>query len=211
MSNLKLKAATVVLVLAVVVSALSFSATTVVYAFLPGDANHDGIVDISDVALLGMSWQAAVGQANYNPNCDFDNDGIVDISDLAILGYYWQMQIVQADVSIMPQSLNVKSEGNWVTCLIRLPKNVGSSELNADSIKLNGTIAAQKIEQVKNDPHELTVKFSREAVVTLVQSKLQALDDGKFSVVTLIVVGMVSPKVAFWGSDTIRVIQVDEI
>lgn len=210
MSNLKLKAAIAVIVLAVLISASSSSAISIAYAFLPGDSNQDGVVNITDAALLSMSWQAVVGQPNYNSNCDFNDDGIVNIVDAAILALHWSTTYKQVKVSIMPQTLNLKSEGNWITCLIQLPENVKASELDEDSIKLNGTITAQKIEQLKNDPSELMVKFSRDAVITLVQSKSQTSDDA-FPVVTLIIVGTVSPKFALWGSDTVRVIQVDEI
>lgn len=56
---------------------------------LPGDANHDGRVDIRDAGLLGMAWRTKIGDANYDPNCDFNKDGEVNIQDAAILALHW--------------------------------------------------------------------------------------------------------------------------
>ena len=53
---------------------------------LPGDANLDGKVDISDLGILATNWQTA-GLWNGG---DFTCDGLVDISDLGLLATNWQ-------------------------------------------------------------------------------------------------------------------------
>lgn len=56
---------------------------------LLGDADGDGVVDSTDLGLLGLAWGSTQGQPLYNPNCDFNSDGVVDSTDLGIIGLYW--------------------------------------------------------------------------------------------------------------------------
>lgn len=49
-----------------------------------GDVNFDGVVDITDLALLLASFGSTFETPNYNPQADLDLDGDVDISDLAV-------------------------------------------------------------------------------------------------------------------------------
>jgi T5SS/PEP-CTERM-associated repeat protein len=65
------------------VAAFGTYAVTTGVAFLPGDANHDGTVDVNDLTIVlanygrttGMSWSTG----------DFTGDGTVDINDLTIV------------------------------------------------------------------------------------------------------------------------------
>ncbi len=50
-------------------------------AFLPGDANFDGRVDLSDFGLL----KANFGSGRYRNQGDFDGDGQVNLSDFGLL------------------------------------------------------------------------------------------------------------------------------
>jgi hypothetical protein len=58
---------------------------------IPGDINIDGIVDISDAALIGAWWQQMVPPAPLE--VDINGDGIVDISDAALVGGNWQQHV----------------------------------------------------------------------------------------------------------------------
>jgi parallel beta-helix repeat protein len=58
------------------------------YPFIPGDVNHDGIVNILDATLLGWYWQQTVPPAPAN--VDINGDGIVNILDATIVGWNWQ-------------------------------------------------------------------------------------------------------------------------
>ncbi len=62
--------------------------------FLMGDANCDGIVDITDLGIVATNWQTydADWIGNYDgwPYGDFNQDGYVDISDLGIVATNWQ-------------------------------------------------------------------------------------------------------------------------
>jgi thermitase len=64
--------------------------------WFPGDINHDGIVDSTDVGTLGAAWGSSIGPPpdwNWNPHADLSEDGIVDSTDLSILsegyGLFW--------------------------------------------------------------------------------------------------------------------------
>ncbi len=55
-----------------------------------GDVNGDGVVDISDLAIMGANWSQATASGGYGWGIgDLNSDGVVDISDLAILGANW--------------------------------------------------------------------------------------------------------------------------
>ena len=49
----------------------------------PGDANLDGRVDVSDLAILAANYRKHV--TGGWTQADFNNDGVVDVQDLAIL------------------------------------------------------------------------------------------------------------------------------
>ncbi|MCC6680777.1 MAG: PEP-CTERM sorting domain-containing protein [Phycisphaeraceae bacterium] len=52
----------------------------------PGDANGDGMVNLSDLQILGDNWQS--NTATW-AEADFTGDGIVNLADLQILGDNW--------------------------------------------------------------------------------------------------------------------------
>ncbi|MCC6682168.1 MAG: PEP-CTERM sorting domain-containing protein [Phycisphaeraceae bacterium] len=52
----------------------------------PGDANSDGLVNLSDLQILGDNWQSA--GASW-AQADFNGDGIVNLADLQIIGDNW--------------------------------------------------------------------------------------------------------------------------
>jgi hypothetical protein len=54
-----------------------------------GDANMDGQVNLTDLLLLAACFGKRVGDAGFNPYCDFNGDGAIDVSDLLILAMYW--------------------------------------------------------------------------------------------------------------------------
>ncbi|MCL0037063.1 carboxypeptidase regulatory-like domain-containing protein [Dehalococcoidia bacterium] len=53
---------------------------------LPGDANADGKVDASDMALVARAFNTKQGEVNFDPDADLNQDGIVDIFDLVKVG-----------------------------------------------------------------------------------------------------------------------------
>jgi parallel beta-helix repeat protein len=57
--------------------------------YLEGDANHDGIVNILDAALLNIAWQTNRGEPNYNPHVDFNMDNTINLIDATTIGFNW--------------------------------------------------------------------------------------------------------------------------
>ena len=53
---------------------------------LAGDANLDGVVDVSDLGILAGHWR----QSGLWPEGDFSHDGFIDVSDLGILAGNWR-------------------------------------------------------------------------------------------------------------------------
>jgi parallel beta-helix repeat protein len=58
------------------------------YPFIPGDINHDGIVNINDATLIGWYWQQTVPPAPTN--VDINGDGIINVLDATIVRWNWQ-------------------------------------------------------------------------------------------------------------------------
>jgi parallel beta-helix repeat protein len=61
------------------------------HPYIPGDCNHDRIVNIGDAAIIGANWQKRVPPAPAN--ADINNDGIINIVDAAIIGKNWQKHV----------------------------------------------------------------------------------------------------------------------
>ena len=56
-----------------------------------GDIDHDGIVDITDAAKIGIAWQSQSGEPSYDFFADLNHDDVIDISDAAVVGINWQV------------------------------------------------------------------------------------------------------------------------
>lgn len=48
------------------------------------DANHDGVVDVLDMAVISKAYGSRVGDAAYDAAADLDGNGVVDDADTAI-------------------------------------------------------------------------------------------------------------------------------
>jgi hypothetical protein len=65
---------------------------------LAGDANCDGIVNISDFGILAVAYMCTEGEPCYDCRADFDCNGIVNISDFGLLAVNY-MKISPLDIS----------------------------------------------------------------------------------------------------------------
>jgi len=63
-----------------------------------GDVDGDGDVDISDLAALARAFGSALGEINWNKDCDFNGDGVVDVLDLFDLGKNYGKTMILGDV-----------------------------------------------------------------------------------------------------------------
>jgi hypothetical protein len=113
-------------------------------------------------------------------------------------------ETVNATLNIDPDTLNFKSQGNYITAYMELPEG---ENVNTTTIYLNGTIPVEAWPIYIGDTDEdgltdFMVKFNRQAVIQWLRGIITT--DGN---VTLTVTGNVEGK-AFEGSDAIRCIHV---
>lgn len=52
------------------------------------DVNEDGIINIMDLATMGLAYGSTPESPNWNPNCDLNYDSVVNTLDTGILGHY---------------------------------------------------------------------------------------------------------------------------
>ncbi len=98
-----------------------------------------------------------------------------------------------ATIDLHPETLNLKSQGRWVTCHIALSDGYDVADIDTSTVFLEGVVpAAWSVV----DDDMLMVKFDRSDVQALV-------DPGQ---VELTVTGQLADGTEFAGSDTIRVI-----
>ena len=65
---------------------------------LAGDANCDGIINISDFGILAVAYMCTEGEPCYDCRADFDCNGIINISDFGLLAVNY-MQMSPIDIS----------------------------------------------------------------------------------------------------------------
>ena len=120
------------------------------------------------------------------------------LDDIYLEGY----PHITATVDIEPDTLNLKSNGKWITCYIELPEGQDVSNIAVDSLMLNNQIQANAHPTETDDYDDdgiadLMVKFDRNAVTEI-------LDIGDDVLITI--AGELSNGIMFDGSDTIMVI-----
>jgi len=123
---------------------------------------------------------------------------------------------ITATVRFSPRTLNLKSNGNWVTCRIGLQNGYSVKDIDLDTICISSVDGNDKITPIYRDTSSpvgsgktLMVKFSRQELVDLLTSLLPQTD-GKKVDVTLTVSGFgqkssTSEYFRFSGTDTIAV------
>lgn len=110
--------------------------------------------------------------------------------------------VVAAHVRIQPRTLNLRSNGKWITVHIRLPDSYSASAIHLSTVQINGiAVDVDAPKEVKD--HELIVKLDRATVAELIR-RVVGNTTQKFSGVTLTITGEVAGR-AFQGSDTIKV------
>jgi hypothetical protein len=119
---------------------------------------------------------------------------------------------LNATIDIDPDTLNLKSNGKWITCYIELPSGYDPRDINASSILLNDTIPPElntKYGFVKSESsyimdhdndtiEERMVKFQRSAVQEMIGEGSE--------IVVLVVTGLLDDGTEFEGIDVIRAI-----
>ena len=123
---------------------------------------------------------------------------------------------IGATVDIYPETLNLKSNGTWITAYIELPESYDVSDIDVATVFLDGAIPADSKRWEIGDYDEdgvsdIMVKFDRQAVIDYIWAKLyhMRIDPSSFPkegvIVKLIITGSLDTE-TIEGSDTIRVI-----
>ncbi len=131
---------------------------------------------------------AVVWSTESDPEDAFDQV-VEKMVDLKI-----ELRTIEASIEIHPETLNLKSKGRWVTCIIELPSYLEESDIDPSTVELEGTIAAEKPIVTG---HSLNVKFDRSDL----EEMLTAGED-----IVLTVTGQLWDGMHFQGTDTIRAI-----
>ena len=123
-------------------------------------------------------------------------------------------ETIECTLDLEPDPLNLTSEGEPVTAYIELPAGFALTEVDIASILLGGSIPARP-EPVEIGDYDgdgvadLMVQFDRAAVVALLSGSAGAARlSSQAGEVRLTVVGETTDGVAFEGSDTIRLEEV---
>jgi len=107
---------------------------------------------------------------------------------------------IDATVNIDPDTLNLNSKGKWVTCYIELPEGHEVSDIDVDSVSLEGLL---EVQQSDIQDGMLMVKFDREDLAAYLEVVLGVVPPVD---VELMVTGNLTDGTPFEGRDTIRVI-----
>ena len=140
--------------------------------------------------------------------------GYVDsLSTFAILYKITESAIVDID----PDTLNLKSKGKFITCYIELTNELDVNDIRIETISIGIPGTAGPIIAAKNKPSavgdhdsdgipDLMVKFDRQEI----QSAIASLSPVP-SEVTLVVWGDIEDGPRFEGTDSIRIIGIEDI
>jgi len=120
---------------------------------------------------------------------------------------------IEAKVCINPDTLNLKSKGEWVTAYIELPEGYNVNNINVSSILLNNTVLDPSAPTAIGDYDgngtlDLMVKFDRAGVISYILANVnmtQLLEERPMTI-TLIITGYLNDGTSFKGSDAITVI-----
>ena len=77
---------------------------------LEGDANDNGIINISDFGILAVSFMKSTGQQGWDERADFDRNGIVNISDFGLLAVNFMNATVYSTPIVANNVLYIASQ-----------------------------------------------------------------------------------------------------
>lgn len=127
-------------------------------------------------------------------------------------GYYEFRREIIAPTIIEPETLNLKSNGEWITAYIEVP-GYDPNDIDISTIRLCETITVDPSAPTEIGDHDadgvsdLMIKFSRSEVVEYFGAVDYEEDTGKSTWVDLTVTGEVAGT-HFQGSDAVRILEV---
>lgn len=178
---------------------------------------------------LGTDSRDVTDELQVNPSCEQEiaefqerytaKNGFSALNAILIVE-----KAIPADVVIEPETLNLMSNGKWITAYIELPDGYNVSDIDLDTVSLDCEIPAENDPQydfvtnsssylVDHDEDgimERMVKFDRAEVIAYIETIDYDSETGIDGMVELLVAGEVEvvscEPFTFRGSDTVRVI-----
>ena len=166
---------------------------------------HDIPISTGAIHHYTVDWDAlSKGEEGVTVQMDNNGDGTFELTFTTGS----TLLFVPPTIDIDPDTLNLKSKGQWITCYIELPEGYDVNSIDISTIELK--VGENKVAIVAEDsPSELNdydedgipdlmVKFDRAALIDYIKRKALSGE------VTLTIVGGVNNKL-FAGTDTIKI------
>ena len=152
-----------------------------------------GMVDLNNLLLEDSGWDYLESAKGINNKGQIIGLGSINGQKHAFL--LNPIPPIPAEIDIALDTLNLSSNGKWISCHIWLPEDYDVVDVNADSILLEGQIAAAQV-WIDEEEQVVMVKFSRAEVQDI-------LEAGE---IELVVSGELIDGAKFEGMDTIKII-----
>jgi Tol biopolymer transport system component len=177
-----------------------------------GSINYDGTIVAYDrgghIYIHDMTHETQLTDGPYTDECPrLDGDGNTiafrsrgrDGSDTEIFA---MTSPLSATVDIDPDTLNLKSNGQWITAYITLPDACTVEDIVLETVCLDGIPAAWS--EIQDGVY--MIKFDRATVQASFTNEPDYDSAPKFYDITLAITGNLVDGTPFEGSDTIRVL-----
>jgi PKD repeat protein len=156
------------------------------------------------------------GEEGVTAQVDSDGDGVFEHTFTSGSTLTHDEFVLQTATTIDfdPDTLNLKSKGEWVTAYIEFPEGYDVADINVSSILLNGTIsvdpnASTAIGDYDGDGiPDLMVKFDRAEVTAYIIANVNMTElcEKRFMTTTLTVTGCLNNGTPFQASVTIKIV-----
>jgi hypothetical protein len=169
----------------------------------------------------GMTIDPTTGLIEWTPTNEQLGGNSVTIEAINTAGidtqtFTIEVLAVEAEIDIDPDSLNMKSQGKFITVHIQLTDQIENIDLETVMLEDVPAVTDKKYGFVKNPAESLVdydddgiiermVKFYRAEVEALI-AEMNGVTNGKFYQIELTVTGQLLDGTPFEGSDTIKII-----